>query len=140
MVTSLTLSFLSNIFSNIIVFLISKLTNFSEILDILIRDVRDYEIYRWNIVRIKKYTRIKLFIFYSIQFISLICMIYYLFVFCAVYHNSQISIGLNYFYGILESFAISLVLAFNTTILRYISLKFKLSRLYNISKYCYQHF
>ena len=140
MVTSLSLSFLSNILSNIIVFIISKLTNFSEILDILIKDVREKEIYNWNIVRIKKYIRIKLFIFYSIQFISLICMIYYLFVFCAVYHNSQISIGLNYFYGILESFAISLVLAFNTTILRYISLKFKLSRLYNISKYCYQHF
>ena len=140
MVTSLTLSFLSNIFSNIIVFLISKLTNFSEILDILIRDVRDYEIYRWNIVRIKKYTRIKLFIFYSIQFIFLICMIYYLFLFCAVYHNSQISIGLNYLYGVLESFVISLVLAFITTTLRYISLKFKISRLYNISKYCYQHF
>ena len=140
MVTSLTLSFLSNIFSNIIVFLISKLTNFSEILDILIRDVRDYEIYRWNIVRIKKYTRIKLFIFYSIQFIFLICMIYYLFLFCAVYHNSQISIGLNYLYGVLESFVISLVLALITTTLRYISLKFKISRLYNISKYCYQHF
>ena len=140
MVTSLTLSFLSNIFSNIIVFLISKLTNFSEILDILIRDVRDYEIYRWNIVRIKKYTRIKLFIFYSIQFIFLISMIYYLFLFCAVYHNSQISIGLNYLYGVLESFVISLVLAFITTTLRYISLKFKISRLYNISKYCYQHF
>lgn len=140
MVTSLTLSFLSNILSNIIVFIISKLTNFSEILDILIKDVRDQEIYRWNIVRITKYTRIKLLIFYSIQFIFLICMIYYLFLFCAVYHNSQISIALNYFYGVLESFAISLLLAFITTILRYISLKFKISRLYNISKYCYQHF
>ena len=140
MVTALTLSFLSNILSNIIVFIISKLTNFSEILDILIKDVRDQDLYRWNIVRIKKYTRIKLIIFYSIQFIFLICMIYYLFVFCAVYHNSQIDIALNYFYGILESLALSLILALNTTILRFLSIKFKISRLYNISKYCYQHF
>ena len=140
MVTSLSLSFLSNLLSNIIVFIISKLTNFSEILDILIKDVKEKEIYRWNIVRITKYIRLKLLLFYSIQFIFLICMIYYLFIFCAVYHNSQISIALNYFYGVLESFAISLVLAFITTILRYISLKFKISRLYNISKYCYQHF
>ena len=140
MVTSLSLSFLSNMFSNILVFIIAKLTNFSEILDVLIKDVRDKEIYRWNIVRITKYIRIKLFIFYFIQFISLIIMIYYLFIFCAVYNNSQISIALNYFYGILESFAISLVLAFITTILRYMGLKFKISRLYNISKYCYQHF
>jgi len=139
-VTSLTLSFLSNILANILVFIISKLTNFSEILEVLIKDVRDKEIYLWNIVRITKYTRIKLFIFYSIQFIFLICMIYYLFIFCAVYHNSQISIALNYFYGVLESFAISIVLALITTILRYMSLKFKISRLYNISKYCYQHF
>ena len=141
MLSSLTLSFISNIFANIIVFIIAKLTNFSDILDILVKDIRDQKKYHRDIIlRITKYIRIKLFIFYFFQFIFLICMIYYLFLFCAVYSNSQISFALNYFYGILESFAISLALALNTTILRYISLKFKISILYNISKYCYQNF
>ena len=140
MLSSLTLSFISNIFANIIVFIIAKLTNFSDILDILVKDIRDQKKYHRDIIlQITKYIRIKLFIFYFFQFIFLICMIYYLFLFCAVYSNSQISFALNYFYGILESFAISLASALNTTILRYISLKFKISILYNISKYCYQN-
>ena len=138
--TSLSLSFLSNIFSNIIVFIISKLTNFSEIIEIMIKDVRIPEDYQWNIVRITKYTRIKLFIHYFIQFVLILFIIYYLFIFCTVYHNSQISVGLNYLIGVFESFGISVILALITSIMRFLSLKYKNSRLYNISKYFYQHF
>ena len=138
--TSLSLSFLSNIFSNIIVFIISKLTNFSEIIEIMIKDVRIPEDYQWNIVRITKYTRIKLFIHYFIQFVLILFIIYYLFIFCTVYHNSQISAGLNYLIGVFESFGISVILALITSIMRFLSLKYKNSRLYNISKYFYQHF
>ena len=138
--TSLSLSFLSNIFSNILIWVFSKLTNYSEIFEILIKDVRVPEAYKWNTERIIKYTRIKLFFHYLIQFLFIIFIIYYLFVFCAVFHNSQISIGLNYFYGVIESFIISLTLTLIISISRYLSLKYKSSRLYNISKYCYQHF
>ena len=138
--TSLTLSFLSNIFSNIIVYLICRLTNFSEILEIYIKDMKIPGFYEKNILRIVKYAKIKLVIFYFIEFTVIICLVYYLFIFCTVFHNTQISVILNYFYGIIESFAISLILAFITTSCRFISIKFKISRLYNISKYCYQHF
>ena len=138
--TSLSLSFFANILSNIIVFIISKLTNFSDILEIMIKDVRDPEIYKWNIERITKYTRIKLFFHYFIQLILIIFVIYYLFIFCAVYHNSQVSIALNYLYGALESLGLSVFLALITSIFRYLSLKYKISQLYNVSKYFYQHF
>ena len=139
-ITSLSLSFISNIFSNIIVYLISKLTNFSEILEIMIKDIRNPEAYTFNVERIKKYTGIKLSIFYILQFIFIIFIMYYLFIFCAIYKNSQINIMVNYLYGILESLAISLALALITSLTRYISLKYKISRLYNFSKYFYQHF
>ena len=138
--TSLSLSFTSNLFSNIIVFIISKLTNFSEIMEIMIKDVRNPEYYKWNVVRITKYTKIKLFIHYFIQFLLILFIIYYLFIFCTVYHNSQISAGLNYLVGIFESFGISIFLSLITSIMRFLGLRYKNSRLYNISKYFYQHF
>ena len=41
MITSLSLSFISNIISSIIVFLISKLTNYVEIIEAIIINVKD---------------------------------------------------------------------------------------------------
>lgn len=139
-VTSLTLSLLSNIISAIIIYIISKLTEFSAILELIIRDVSDQSNYYSNIVKFKKYFKLKLTFFFIIQFILNFLMFYYMSVFCAVYNKTQGSILINYLYGILESFLFSIGIALVTTIIRFLSIKYKWKSIYNASKYFYDNF
>ena len=139
-VTSFILSLMSNIFSAIIVYIIGKLTEFFDILGIIIRDVSDINHYYENIKKFKKIMAIKLTIFFIIQYIMIIFMVYYLSVFCIVFSKSQTSILLNYLYGVIESLAISLGIALVITIIRYCGVKCKLESFYNSSKYFYETF
>ena len=135
--TSFVLSLMSNIFSAIIVYIIAKLTEFSDILEIIVRDVCDINQYYNNIVKFKKITKLKLTGFFIIQFIFIIFMFYYLSVFCIVFNKSQTSILLNYIYGIIESLAISLGVAVVITIIRFLAIKYKWEVIYNTSRYFY---
>ena len=140
MFTSLSLSFISNIVSSIIVFIISKLTNYPEIIEAIINNVKDKRKYIDNIIRLFKYIKIRLGIFYFLQFSFILVMTYYLFIFCTVYHQSQGSIMVNYIIGVCTSLAISVGLTIIISVLRKISLKYHYYHLYNISKYLYEHF
>ena len=138
--TSFILSLMSNIFSAIIVYIIGNLTEFFDILGIIIRDVSDISHYYENIKKFKKIMGMKLTIFFIIQYIMIIFMVYYLSVFCIVFSKSQTSILLNYLYGVIESLAISLGIALVITIVRYCGVKCKLESFYNSSKYFYETF
>ena len=140
MITSLSLSFISNIISSIIVFLISKLTNYAEIIEAIIINVKDKKKYIQNIIRLFKYIKIRLGAFYFLQLVSILIMTYYLFIFCTVYHQSQGSIMINYIVGACTSLAISVGLTLIISILRAISIKYHYYQLFNISKYLYEHF
>ena len=65
---------------------------------------------------------------------------YYLMIFCTVYHKSQGSIMVNYITGIAESMAISFGLTVITSLIRFLSLKYKWKNIYNTSKYLFDHF
>ena len=67
-------------------------------------------------------------------------MCYYLMIICSVYHNTQGSITINYFTGVAESLAISLGLALITSLMRYISVKYKWRNIYYTSKYFFENF
>ena len=140
MLTSLSLSFVSNIASSIIVFVISKLTNYTEIVEAIINNVKDKKKYIENIVRLFKYIRLRLGMFYVLELAFILIMTYYLFVFCTVYHKSQVSIMVNYIVGACTSLAISAGLTIIITALRAISIKYHYYQLFNISKYLYEHF
>ena len=140
MLTSLSLSFISNIIASIIVYIISKLTNYTEFLEIIISTVKNEKKYYDSIIRFMKYIRIRLGIFYFFQLSSILIMIYYLFIFCTVYHQSQTSITINYIIGALTSLSISFSLSIIITILRSISLNYQLKKIYNISRYIYDKF
>ena len=140
MFTSLSLSFVSNIASSIIVFVISKLTNYTEIVEAIINNVKDKKKYIENIVRLFKYIRLRLGMFYVLELAFILIMTYYLFVFCTVYHKSQVSIMVNYIVGACTSLAISAGLTIIITTLRAISIKYHYYQLFNISKYLYEHF
>ena len=140
MLTSLSLSFISNIISSICVLIISKLTNYHEIIEIMISSVKNKKKYFDNIIRLMKYIKLRLGIFYFLQLGFILIMTYYLFIFCTVYHQSQVSITLNYIIGALTSLAISSGLSVIISLLRVLSLYYNSNKIYNVSRYLYEHF
>ena len=138
--TSLSLSFMSNIFAGIIAYIIGLLANYSEFLELIIKDVVFSQDFFLNIIKFKKYLMIKLIFFYVIQTIINFGMCYYLMIFCTIYHKTQGSIMINYIIGIAESMAISFGLAFITSFIRYLSLKYRWKSMFNTSKYMFQKF
>ena len=82
----------------------------------------------------------RLGVFYFLQLVSILIMTYYLFIFCTVYHQSQVSIMINYIVGAFTSLAISVGLTIIISVLRTISIKYHYYQLFNISKYLYEHF
>ena len=140
MFTTLSLSFISNIISSIAVFIIAKLTNYPEIIEAIIFNIKDKRKYIENIVRLFKYIKLRLGFFYFLQITFIVIMTYYLFIFCTVYHKSQASIMVNYIVGACTSLAISVGLTLIISILRTISIKYHHYQLFNVSKYLYEHF
>ena len=140
MITSLTLSFVSNIISSIAVIIIAKLTNYPEILEVIISSVKNKKKYFDNIIRLMKYVKLRLGIFYFLELGFILIMTYYLFIFCTVYHQSQVSITINYIIGALTSLAISTGLSVLITLFRVLSLYYHSNRLYNVSRYIYDRF
>ena len=140
MFTSFTLSIISNIVSSIITALVSNLTDFNEILEAIIINVKYQKKYLENIIRFMKYIKVRLTLFYLFQISFIFLMTYYLFILSAVYHHSQISIMINYIIGALTSLAVSTGLTLIISILRVLSLKYHSYELFNTSKYLYKKF
>ena len=140
MLTSLTLSLISNIVSSIMAFMISKLANYTEIMESILKEVKYKKKYLRSIFRFIKYIKIKLGAFFFFELILTVLMTYYLFIFCTVYHNSQGSIIANYFYGIGISLATSFGLTLIISLMRFLGIKYRNIRLYNFSKYLFDHF
>ena len=138
--TSLTLSFMSNIFASIIALIIGKLAEYASIMELMIKDEYKKNIYLLNVVKFKKYITIKLVCFFIIQTIINFLMCYYLMIFCTVYHKTQGSIMINYLIGVAESMIISLGLTLITSIIRFLSIKNKWMYVYNTSKYLLENF
>ena len=137
--TSISLSLISNIISSIIIFIISKLANYPDIIEAIIKNVKNKAYYLMNIRRVFKFIRLKLAFFFFFEIILCLLMTYYLFIFCTVFHQSQGSIMYNYFIGICLSLAKSIGLTIIITIMRYFSIKNRSINLYNTSKYLYEH-
>ena len=138
--TTLSLSFMANIFAGIIAYIVGQLAEYSEFLEIIIKDVVFKQNYFLNIVKFKKYLIIKLTFFYILQTVINFGMCYYLMIFCTIYHKTQGSIMINYIVGIAESMAISIGLSIISSLLRYLSLKNRWKSIYNTSKYMFQKF
>ena len=138
--TSLSLSFMSNIFAGIIAFIVSKLVGYDAVLEMIIKSVIKQKEYFINIIKFKKYLTLKLTGFFIIQMLINLGMCYYLMIFCTIYHNTQGSILVNYIVGIAESMLISLALTIFTSLIRYFSLKYKWRSLYYTSRYFFENF
>ena len=136
----MSLSFASNIISSIITYFLGKLVEYSDILEIMTSDITIKRYYYINIIKFRKYLRIRLTIYYIFKFIICILITYYITIFCIVYSQSQVSIMINYIYGVLESLAISFCISLVITLMRYLSLKNKWINIYRTSQYLYNKF
>ena len=134
-VTSLTLSLASNIISSIVVCIISKLTNYHELLQTMVKDINNERSFIYLFHKVYRYIKIRIFLYYLLNLLVIVIITYYLFIFCEIYKKSQISLLINYFLGIGESMLKSFGVSFVVCILRFISLKCKSKRLYRISVY-----
>ena len=79
--TSLSLSFMSNIFAGIIAFIVGKLAGYDAILEMIIKNVIKQKEYYINIIKFKKYLTLKLTGFFIVQMIINLGMCYYLMIF-----------------------------------------------------------
>ena len=140
MFTSLSLSLISNIVSSIIVFMISKLTNYIEIVEAILKNVKDKIKYFNNIMRLFKYMKLRLGLYFFLELVFIVVMTYYLFIFCTVYHQSQVSIMINYIIGACISLLTSVGLTLIITLFKFLGIKYKSMQLFNVSKYLYEHF
>ena len=138
--TSLSLSFMSNIFASIIAYLVAKFSDYAGTLELMTKDITKEKQYLRNIIKFRKYIALKLTAFYILQITIDLAMCYYLMIFCTVYHKTQGSIMINYIIGISESLAISVGLSLIISLIRYLSIKYRWKSIYYTSKYFFDKF
>ena len=139
-ITSLTLSFISNVFASLISFILGKLANYDEIFEDIIKNISTKRSYFLYIVKFKEYVKLKIILFFIIENIFNTYICYYMIIFCFVYQKTQGNIMINYIIGIAESIVISLFLSLIISLIRYLSIIKEWKNFYNTSKYLYENF
>ena len=134
-ITSLSLSLISNIVTSIISYTITKLTNYHEFLQLLIKEVQNEQYFLLFFKKIYTSLKIKIMIYFLFNLVLCLGITYYLLIFCIIYKKSQVSLLSNFLLGEAESFIKSFAVALIVCILRVTSLKYKLKRLYRTSIY-----
>lgn len=107
--------------------------SFAPVLDVVAYEVKD----RKNLMRLMsnatKIIHKKLIIFFFVEFVFALAFLYYVSIFCIVYHSTQI----NWFIGSVTSFGISLIVSFGISlaiaVLRITGLKCNSVYVYNLS-------
>jgi len=64
-----------------------------------------------------------------------VSMTYYITIFCIIYSKTNLSILINYIFGILESMAFTFGLTVIITIMRFLSIKYNCITIYRSSQY-----
>ena len=134
-ITSVTVSLISNIISNMFLWTIKKLTSYHEYLLSMTKEIKRKEIYILTFQNLFKLIKITIYTFFAISFIISAFITYYLSIFCIIYQKSQISLLINYIIGLIESLISSVLISFLISVLRYIGLKYKCIKIYRTSVY-----
>ena len=129
------LSVIANVFCRILTNIVCNFTKYNEDLDIILKEFKgNYKILQYSIQILKK-ARKNLMIYFILENILMLFFIYYLNIFCALYHQSQKALIKNYLIGNLNSLLYSIGFAFIITIFRLISLYYHELKFFLISKY-----
>ena len=110
--------------------ILRKLINYSFAFIELKKEKKEENDYYRIVSHLLKIVYKQLIISFVLEFIICCVCGYYLVIFCEIYKKSQISLLINYGFGLLISLITSLVVALIVSILRKISIKCKIKRLY----------
>ena len=134
--TTLMLSFCSNMISSAIAMIICKFTEFALQLEQIKSEVKnDLEFSSLNMNLYTRIIRIRLICFFVMEFFLLTFCLYYVIIFCKVYNGSQINWLIDCLTGIGISFVISICISLLISTLRYFSLKCRAKRIFIYSKF-----
>jgi len=87
-----------------------------------------------DLIKIRKYIKIKCVIFFIVGIIMLFGFWYYISAFCAIYYNTQIPLIKDNFTSFLQSMIYPFLLNLLPGIFRILSLRFRIKFLFIISK------
>ena len=135
MLTSHTLSLISILLSNIVLYFARILINNYDILNAIIRDIKNKNDYYRIFIKISCILKLRTALFFFLIIIIEITCMYYLFIFCAIYKKIQKNLLINYIIGSCWQLVYSIVICFLIAILRKLSLIKKIKRLYIISRF-----
>ena len=138
--TSIILSLISNIISNIGIWIIKKLTSYSNYLSFMTKEMDDKKLYLIAFKKLYNLIKLKILLFYFLSVFLSTCFIYYLTMFCIIYNKSQISLFSNYIIGELQSLLESVLISIIVSLLRFFGLKLKLKQIYRTSVYLDEKF
>ena len=133
--TSIFLSLISNIISNIGIWIIKTITSYSYYLSFMIKEIHNKKLYLIAFSKLYRLIKLKILLFYCLSFFLSICFIYYLTIFCIIYNKSQISLLNNYLIGELQSLVKSVFISIIICLIRFFGLKYKLNQIYRTSVY-----
>ena len=133
--TEILLSLVSNIISYFLLKIINKLTHFDEYFELIKKEIKVKEELKKAVNIGLKIMNKTMKIFVLINLIINCVVLYYLSLFCAIYPKSQQSFFKNYGTGVAESFLMSAIIALFVAGFRKISLKCKIKRLYETSRF-----
>ena len=140
LLTTNTLSIGSNIVTNFILFLIEKLINQYETLNIVTKEVKNVQHYFKIYLRLIGFFKIKIAIFFIVLFLVGLFCTYYLFIFCSIFKNIQKELFINYIVGSLWSLGFTIFICLLISISRFLAIKKRNRRLYIISTYIDKRF
>ena len=73
--------------------------------------------------------------YYVLEILFVIAFLYYITIFCIVYHNNQMKWLTDCVMGIMSDLFFTLILSIGCTIVRFIGIKTQSKNLYNIARY-----
>jgi len=137
-ITSLIVSCMANIISSFISYIVGKLVDYEDIFENILKEILEKEKYYITFRKFKKFLAIKLTLYFILQTIANVFMLYYLVIFCTIYQKTQVNIIFNYFIGVCESIFLSLGIALLSALMRIYSLKYRWPYIYYISKHLFE--
>ena len=136
---TIALSFVSSIFTAIIMHYLERTIIFEEWLKEIKEIKKEYK-YLYALNKFLKYLKIQVFVFFIIEIIIVLWGYYYIVIFFIIYSQSRKSLLLNFLTTIIEGLIKSLIVIVSIVITRRIGIICKSSYIYNTSKYIDEKF
>ena len=133
--TTLALTIISNILSYILTAILNRLTNFSPILEMFVEEISSKKNFYIKSKKIISIINMKLYMYFLLSFTISVVSVYYIAVFCGVNSGSQWSWFKDGLVSNLISIITLFVLCSLITLFRFVGLKCKSEKVYNVSLY-----